>query len=79
VGIDSAVHPRGQAGRSTLDNGHARSPERLALHRGERLRVAASSQMPPAGLDGPVLFLRLAQRWPARGDENDAGHEPGRD
>lgn len=41
MGVDSAVHPWGQAGRSARNNGHARSPERIAQHRGERLRLAA--------------------------------------
>lgn len=43
------------------------------------MRLAASAHMLPAGLDGPALFLRLAQRWPAQSDEHGAGHEPARD
>lgn len=47
--------------RSTPDNGHARSPERLALHRVERLRLANVAQMLSTDLDGAALFLRMAR------------------
>ena len=79
MAIDSNVHPCGQAERSPPNHGHARGGECLALHRGKRVRLATFAQMLPAGLDGPALFLRLARRWFARGDEHSAGHEPARD
>lgn len=43
-------------GWSTLNNEYARSPERLALYRGERLRLAASVLMLAADFDSSALF-----------------------
>lgn len=74
MAVSSAAYLCGQAG-GALNNEYARSPERLALYRGERLRLAASVLMLAADFDSSALFT-LGAMWGHGCEEHSVGHEP---
>ena len=76
---DVAVHPAREARRPAARDRHARNRERALLHSGERVRMAAVTQMLTAGFDRAALFLCLAQRRSVRWDQHGTGDEPARD